>query len=293
MNHRNLLAGAAIAAIGAVSAQAAFAQDRLGARPGLNPVQSQIGTAAAGERIEDIELRTQRELALAQDEARFGTSGIPQGFRGTLSFTGVATAGNTETTDVGIGGRFTLGQGVINHTFGLAVEYGEAENVRDRNRVLGIYDLSYDLSDRFYVFGLARGEYDEFASRNEVDAFAGVGPGFRILNQPDLAWRVQAGPGVRYTEEIGDGDTETELAGILSSRFYYQVTNDMFVTNDTDVLHSNADTLVSNEIALNTRIAGPISGRVGLRTDYSTDPAEGQKSTDNRLTVGVVYSFAP
>jgi putative salt-induced outer membrane protein len=294
MKNRRLLSGAATAALVLTGAQAAYAQDsRLGTRPAASAVQSQIGTTDASESIQDIELRTQRELALAQDEARFGTSGIPQGFRGSLSFTGVATAGNTETTDVGIGGRFTLGQGAINHTFGLAVEYGEAENVRDRNRVLGIYDLSYDLSDRFYVFGLARGEYDEFASRNEVDAFAGVGPGFRILNQPDLAWRVQAGPGVRYTKEIEDGDTETELAGILSSRFYYQVTNDMFVTNDTDVLHSSADTLVSNEIALNTRIAGPISGRVGLRTDYSTDPAEGQKSTDNRLSVGVVYSFAP
>lgn len=292
MTKPKLLAGAAVAAIAVVAAQAAFAQDsRLGTRPVASPVQSQIGTATAGESIEDIELRTQREIAQAEDEARFGTSGIEQGFRGSLSLTGVATSGNTETVDVGVGGRFTLGQGPINHSFGVAVEYGEAENVRDRNRVLGIYDLSYDLTPRIYVFGLARGEYDEFASRNEVDAFFGVGPGYRIFNQPELAWRVQAGPGVRYTKNVDTGDDETELAGILSSRVYYQVTDDMFVTNDTDLLYSEADTLISNEIALNTRIAGPIAGRVGLRTDYSTDPAEGQKSTDNRLSVGVVYSF--
>lgn len=292
MNHRTLMAGAAALALGAAFSPAAFAQDsRLGTRPGANVVQGQIGATGVNENIEDIELRTQREIAQAEDEARFGNSGVPQGFRGGLSLTGVATSGNNETVDLGIGGRFTIGQDRINHTFGVSVEYGEAEDVRDRNRVLGIYDLSYDLTDRFYAFGILRGEYDEFASRNEVDVFGGVGPGFRVLNTPELAWRVQAGPGVRFSKNVDTGDENTDLAGILSSRFYYQVTNDMFVTNDTDLLYSEEDTLISNEIALNTRIAGPLSGRVGLRTDYSTEPAEGQKSTDNRLALGVVYSF--
>lgn len=292
MAHIRLLSGVAAVAVGLSAAGAVQAQDgRLGVRPGVSAVQGEIGIAGGSESVEDIELRTQREIAQAEDEARFGNSGVPQGFRGSLALTGVATTGNTETVDLGIGGRFTLGQGALNHTFGLAVEYGEAENVRDRNRVLGIYDLNYDLTDRVYVFGLGRGEYDEFASRNEVDVFAGVGPGYRILNSPTLAWRVQAGPGVRYTKNVDNGDTNTDLAGILSSRFYYQVANDVFVTNDTDVLYSEVDTLVSNELALNTRIVGPISGRVGLRTDYSTEPAAGQKSTDNRMSIGVVYSF--
>ncbi|MBA3325234.1 MAG: DUF481 domain-containing protein [Rhodobacteraceae bacterium] len=291
MTSHRLLTGAAALAIGLGGGFAASAQDRLGDRPSTSAVQSQIGATGVDQNIEDIELRTQREIAQSSDDARFGSSGVPQGFRGALSLTGVATSGNNETVDLGIGGRFTIGQGAINHTFGLSVEYGEAENVRDRNRVLGIYDLSYDLTPRVYVFGIARGEYDEFASRNEVDAFGGVGPGFRVFNTPELAWRLQAGPGVRYTKNVDTGDTNTDLAGIASSRFYYQVTNDMFVSNDTDLIYSSEDTLISNEIALNTRIAGPISGRVGLRTDYSTEPAEGQKSTDNRLAVGVVYSF--
>jgi putative salt-induced outer membrane protein len=294
MTHFKLLAGAAAVALFAGGAQVAFAQDSrpgLGTRPVASPVQSTISGTAATESIEDIELRTQREIALAEDEARFGTSGVPEGFRGGLSLTGVATDGNTDTVDVGLGGRFTLGQGPINHTFGVSVEYGESDDERDRNRALGVYDVSYDLTPRAYVFGLGRGEYDEFGSRNEQDYFLGAGPGFRIFNQPELAWRVQAGPGVRYTKDIEDGDTATDLAGIVSSRIYYQVTDDMFVSNDTDVLYSDVDTLISNELALNTRIAGPISGRVGLRTDYSTDPADGQESTDNRLSLGVVYSF--
>ncbi len=290
MTTSKFLMSAAVAAMGVAVAPAAFAQG-IGDRPTASAVQSQIGVTTADESIEDIELRTERELARAEDDARFGTSGVPEGFAGSLALTGVASSGNSDLVDVGAAGRFTLGQGALNHSFGLAVEYGESEDVRDNNRVLGIYDLSYDLTPRFYVFGIGRGEYNEFASRNEWDLFAGVGPGVRVLNQDNVAWRLQAGPGVRYTKNVNSGVENTNIAGIASSRFYYQVTNDMFLTNDTDVITSEVDTLVSNELALNTRIAGPLSGRVGWRVDYSTDPAEGQESTDNQLSLGVVYAL--
>lgn len=286
-----LLAGSVMAGLCGVQAAHAQVDGRLGTRPPPSAVATATGTAAVSEDIEDIELRTQRELQAAEDEARFGTSGVPQGFRGSLSLTGVATEGNSETIDVGLGGRFTLGQGAINHSLGIALEYGEADGERDRNRYLAIYDLNYDFTPRIYAFGLARAQYDEFAPLNEQDVFLGVGPGYRIFNRPELAWRVQAGPGVRYTKSVDTGETNTDLAGILSSRFYYQLNESVFLTNDTDVLHSDVDTLISNEVALNSRIAGPISGRVGLRTDYSTDPAEGQESTDNRLSLGVVYTL--
>jgi putative salt-induced outer membrane protein len=296
MLHHRLLAGAAVAALGFAGAQAASAQSRpLDTRPGLSPVQATIGGATT-ESIEDVQIRTERELARAEDEARFGTAGVPEGFRGSVFATGVWETGNNDNVDLGVGGRFTLGQAPISHTLGFGVEYGSSDDVRDRNRVLGIYDLNYNFTDQFYAFGLARGVYDEFASTNEVDAFAGVGPGWRVIAQPDLAWRVQAGPGVRYTKDVVTGDTETELAGIASSRFYWQASQDVFFTNDTDVLYSDAaEWQVSNEAALNTRLAGPLSARVGLRTDWSSDPSVEngvqRDSTDNRLSFGIVYTL--
>lgn len=290
MAHHSLVAGAAALALTISGVGAAWGQVGVGTRPPVSAVGTATG-AQLGEDIEDIQMRTERELAQAEDDARFGLSGTQDGFGGSVSLTGLSTWGNSDAIDAGLAGRFTLGQGAINHSLGFAVEYGEADGDRDRNRVLGIYDVTYDLSPQIYAFGLARGQYDEFAARNEQDFFAGVGPGIRLINQPNLAWRVQAGPGVRYTKDIDSGDTETELAAIASSRAYFQATDAIFLTNDTDVLYSDVDTLVSNELAVNSRLAGPLSARVGLRTDYSTDPAPGQKSTDNRLTLGVVYSF--
>ena len=288
MTQNRLLAGAAIIALGFAGTTAAQAQV-VGERPPLSPVQAGIGIGI-DEDIEDIEIRTQRELARAEDRARFGTAAVPAGFGGSLAFTGLANWGNTDDVAVGAAGRFTLGQGALNHSFGFAVDYAETDNDRSTNRVLGIYDLTYDVTQQIYAFGLVRGQYDEFASQ-DIDVFAGVGPGIRVIQTEAVAWRVQAGPGVRYIRSNEDRESETEFAGIASSRAFFRVTPDMFVTNDTDLLHSDVDTLVSNELALNTRLAGPLSARVGLRTDWRSDPEPGFDSTDNALTVGVVYSF--
>ncbi|CAN5598907.1 DUF481 domain-containing protein [soil metagenome] len=291
MTHHRMLAGAAVLALGVGAAQAVVAQERIGVRPPASPVQTITGQRIVTDELADIELRTQRELAQAEDQARFGTAAVQPGFRGSLSATGNWTRGRPETIDFALGGRFTLGQGAINHSFGTTIEYGESAGERDRQRILGIYDVTYDLTPQLYIFGLGRGQYDEFANNFDRDFFVGAGPGFRIINTQELAWRVQAGPGYRYTRSVETGDTNDDLAGILSSRAFIGVTPDIFVTNDTDVLHSDADTLVSNELAVNTRLAGPLSGRVGLRTDYTTDPVPGQRSTDNALTFGIVYSF--
>lgn len=294
MKHQRLLAGAAIVLLAA--SQAAYAQTGIGARPPVSPVGAAIGTDL-DETVDDLELRTQRELARAEDQARFGTAAVPPGLGGSFSLTGVATWGNTDTVDVGAAGRITLGMAPINHSFGFAIEYGESEGERERNRLLGIYDGTYDFTPQLYGFGLVRGQYDEFAALNERDVFVGAGPGFRVINQENVAWRVQAGPGFRHTRNIETGDTSNDFAGIASSRFFYRISDDVFVTNDTDVIYSDVDTLVSNELALNTRLTGPLSARVGLRTDYTTDPAfdadlgTTRRSTDNRLTLGVVYSF--
>lgn len=282
MKQTNLLGGAAII-LGLTATGYAFAQDR------VTPISTVSGTTRITETIDDIEEDTADSFDQSSDEARFGTAGVPDGFRGSVFASGAASSGNTDTLDFGLGARFTYGQGRLNHTFGVAVEYGEDDDERNENRIFGIYDLNYDLTDRFYAFGLARAQYDEFNSI-EQDYFIGAGPGYRIFNERDLAWRVQVGPGVRYTKDQL-GNEETEVAGIFSSRLFYQFSPAAFVTNDTDVLFSEVDAVVANDLALNVSLTGPLSLRTALRTEYSTDPLPGLDDTDNTISAALVYSI--
>ncbi|WP_308917822.1 DUF481 domain-containing protein [Jannaschia sp. LMIT008] len=247
------------------------------------------GVERLDDRIDDITDDVNDEFDRGVDDERFSTNGVPQGFRGSaaLQFSGVD--GNTDTSDLSAAARITYGIGEWSHSFGLAAEFGEGNGVRNEEKFFGIYEGSRSFTPQLYAFGTGRFEYDDFATV-ERDAFLGAGLGYRIVNTPDVAWRVQAGPGVRYTD-LQNGDDETEFAGILSSRFFYGFSDTVSLTNDTDVLSSDENTLVTNDFGVNFKVSDTLSTRLSYRTDYNSDPLDGFESTDNRLGVALVVGF--
>ncbi|MEZ5778162.1 MAG: DUF481 domain-containing protein [Paracoccaceae bacterium] len=251
--------------------------------------QTLIGDRALDDRISDIEIETQREMARSKDSVRYTFGTGERSTRGSLSATYSGATGNTDTQDFAAGGRYQMRFGPWTHGLGFAFKYGEANSVKNEENAFVIYDVTRSFSDRFYVFGVGRLEVDDFAS-NKKDAFVGFGPGYRLINTDDVAWRVQAGVGARYTE-LQNGVDDTEAAAILSSRLFYRISDTVALTNDTDILGSDVNTLFTNDIGVNFELGGALSTRIGYRTEYDTDPLPGLKHTDNTLNVSLIYSF--
>lgn len=268
---------AALAAVCASLAGGAFAQGVL------------VGTEALDERIDDLRRDIDEDLAEAEDDQRFGQPQYERGWSGSFALGLAATSGNTDTGDLTFAGRFQHGAGPWNHTIGIGGEFAEDNGVRNKEEAFATYDVNRYLNERLYVFGLGSLTYDNFAT-NEWDAFLGAGPGYRVIAQDDMTWRVQAGPGLRYLRDQDGGDS-TDLAAILSSRFYRELTDTTFLTNDTDVLWSDTDTRVVNDFGVNFRVSDQLSTRVSYRTDYNSDPLPGFEHTDNRLGVSLVVGF--
>lgn len=256
----------------------AIAQDRI------------TGIRDLNDRIGDIEYDVERDLRRSEDAARFGYPEYQPGFSGNASLGFSTQDGNTETEDLSIGVRMRYAQGQWVQTFGLVYDYSETEGVRNEETAFAIYDGNYYFNEQFYVFALARATRDDLADEaGEVsrDGFFGVGPGFRIINQPNVAWRVQAGIGVSYLED-GLGDDETEEGYIASSRFYYEFNEGMFLTNDTDVLSSDTALRANNDLSVNFRVTDAVSTRISYFTDYNDSR---DIETDNRLGVSLVVGF--
>ncbi len=264
-------------ALAAVLAAPAFAQGRL------------IGTEALDDQIEEIERDVSTDLARGEDAQRFGPYNVPQGWRGSVALTGSASTGNTDVGDVSAAGRLTFGHGPYSHTFGLAFEYGEANGVKNEEKFFAIYEGSRYFTPEFYAFGVGRYEYDGFAT-NEHDAFIGVGPGYRVVNSENVTWRVQAGPGARFITPA-TGPATTEFAGIASSRLWFKINENVSLTNDTDVLGSDSNTLVTNDFGINVKMSDNLATRVSYRTDYNSDPLPGFVNTDNTIGVSLVVGF--
>ena len=265
------------------------------------PVAAQTtvtGITDLNDRIDDITTEVQRDQRRGEDTDRFGNTGVKQGFGGSFALSASGTSGNTDKGTVSGAGRLTYGVGDWSHLAGVAVEYGEANGTKNEEKFFATYEASRYFNPQLYAFALGRFQYDglltgesnEIRPGSETDAFLGFGPGYRVINQPNMTWRVQAGPGVRYFKDADD-NSDTEVGFIASSRFFYGITDSVAFTNDTDVLGSDVNTIVSNDAGVNFKVSNSLSTRFSYRTDYNTDPTPGLKSTDNTIGASLVIGF--
>ncbi|SCY96845.1 DUF481 domain-containing protein [Paracoccus tibetensis] len=320
MKKVTLLTGTA--AMLAVLSAPAFAQTE------ISTGADATGISRIDDRIGDIEDAVTDSFDRDQDADRFGPADRRTGLFGTMSLSYTGRTGNTENQDLAIAGRINNNEGAFAQSVGLSIEFGEDDfGNKDQEEVNAIYDAQYYFNDQFYAFALGRisqnglvdgvrnspSQSDEdFAaefSDFRRDAFLGFGPGYRVINTPDTAWRVQAGVGVRYAQTgaayagtdsfiDGDGDlvvtgadtsSNTDVGYIASSRFYHRFNETVFITNDTDWLgSSDIDDVISNELGVNFRVSDQLATRVSYTTEYQENR---EIRTNNRLGVAVVYGF--
>ena len=252
-----------------------------------------LGLKQIDDRIVDIERDVADDMARSNDAARFGNPEFRPGLSGSASLAYSGKTGNNESQDMTLGLRLRDARGQFVQTLGAVVDFQETDNTSTKKDVFFIYDASYYFDDRFYAFAMARLRSDGLAKNTGNagdtyrDGFIGFGPGYRVVNEPNVTWRVQAGIGASYLK-YGDNTSETEKAGIVSSRFFYQINDNVFVTNDTDVVKSKSALRANNDLGLNFKVTDSLSTRISYLTEYNESR---NIRTDNKLGVAVVFGF--
>lgn len=300
------LAGAT--ALAASFAVPAFAQSETSA--GANAV----GISQVNEDMKDLERDVRDDFARSEDAYRFGNPDQRQGTFGSVALSYTGSTGNSENQDFNLSGRLSHNQGAFSQSVGILLQYGDnnAGN-KDTEKTFVIYEGMYNFNERFYGFALGRLATDALANdpvtlssgetfasldgRLKRDAYFGVGPGYRVINNDTTAWRVQAAVGIRYTKAVDvidpvaetfDYDSNTDVGYLLSSRFYHRINDNFFLTNDTDYLTSDANDTITNELGLNFKMTEAFATRVSYKTEYVSDRSI---RTDNTLGVSLVYGF--
>lgn len=98
---------------------------------------------------------------------------------------------------------------------------------------------------------------------------------------------VQAGVGVAYLDH-GDGVDETEPGLIVASRICMQLSENAFLTSDTEVLSSGTVLRASNDFGVQQRASDAVPAQLSLVTEYNDSRAI---RTDNKLAISLVYGF--
>lgn len=272
------------------------------------------GISQVGDQMRDVEESVRDDFARSSDAYRFGNPELRQGMFGSVALSYTGRSGNSQNQDFSLSGRLSYNQGAFSQSVGLLLEYGEDNNGdQDTEKTYTIYEGMYNFNDRFYGFALGRlstdaladdpvslSDGDTFADldgRLKRDAYFGVGPGYRILSTDNVAWRMQAAVGIRYTKQVDVIDpvaetldlvSDTSIGYLVSSRFYYKFSDTFFVTNDTDYLTSDSNDTVTNDLGLNLQVSKAFATRISYKTEYVSDR---EIRTDNTLGVSLVYGF--
>ena len=311
MKTLSILLGAT--ALAAAVSSPVFAQTEFA--PGSNVT----GVSNLDDRLDDIEDAVQDDFDRSADRSRFGRPDAREGLFGSVAVTYTGRDGNDENQDFSLAGRLSNNAGAFQQSVGILLEYAEDDNGDSETEDTSvIYDGNYYFNDKVYAFILGRvstdglaEDYDElnpgdfdsvegyndevlsYEGRAKRDAFVGIGPGYRIVNNDQTAWRVQAGVGVRYSQTVdfaqADGlESNTDTGYIASSRFYHKFNDTFFLTNDTDYLTSDINDLATNELGLNFKMSDNFATRVSYKTEYNS---ERDIRTDNTLGVSLVVGF--
>lgn len=248
------------------------------------------GIDSVDDRIDDIDREARVDLDRGNDTFRYGSPEYREGLSGSASLGYSGKTGVTDSSEFSLGARLRLANGPMVQTLGLVLDFAESGSVKTKEDLFAIYDANYYFDDNFYGFALGRVKTDglaETAGAVKTDAFVGVGPGYRIINTPDLSWRLQAGIGVSYLKD-GTGTSDTETGYIASSRLFWRMSETLFAINDTDVLKSDSALRVNNDLGFNVKMSDMFATRVSYLTEYNDSRAV---RTENKLGVSLVYSF--
>lgn len=248
------------------------------------------GVSTLDERIDDIDRAIQTDLDRANDTYRNGAPEFRDGMSGSASLGFAGKTGAIDSDELSIGARLRFANGPLVQNLGLVIDRAETGGVVGKEDAFAIYDANYFFDDSFYGFVLGRVKYDGLATKAgqiQTDAFIGIGPGVRLINTPDVSWRVQAGLGMSFLRDGTDVDTK-ESGVIASSRLYVRLSDMLFATNDTDVLKTDSALRLNNDLGLNVKMTDQFATRISYLSEFNDSRAV---ETENKLGVSLVYSF--
>ena len=292
-----------------ISAHAFAAEDPLNP---TNDINDKI--TATEEAVDD-------NFALSGDTQRFNNTQYDQNWKGSLSGsyskfnngrdeTSIATGEVVDSSSASIGARLTKGTGKWNHTIGLSYELSDITtkgNTDDSNSEEAniSYEVNRALSDRFYVFGLGTATFSGGIS-DDFDGVVAFGPGYRIVNNDNMTWRVQAGASYNYASQnlidnvtnlsLTDAVKTQEAGTMASSRFWYKLSDTAAITNDTDFFYTKSNTSATNDLGVTFKVTDAFSTRIGYRVEFDDFSSEDISNVDysgstNKFTTAVVYGF--
>ncbi len=232
------------------------------------------------------------EAIAHQAELEAAVAALKPHWSAKLEFGGNATEGNSDTLT--FTGRFDLVRKTSDDLlrFYLAGNYGEQNNKRSRNEILGGIKYENMLSERWYWYARTEMEYDEFENLDLRTTIA-AGGGYYWLKEPDHELKTGLGVGFRH-ESYNTGVSNDNA--VLDLGLDYRIDIKTWAQFTHSLVYSPAfDEINDYRLKLDTALAIPLANsdvwklKLGVKNEYNSQPQSGLERLDNMYYANLVF----
>lgn len=211
-------------------------------------------------------------------------------WKGEIDLGGSYTKGNSDA--LALYGAFKLNKEGLRwrHALSARGDYARSNGERSTDKDTAAYQPQYKIDDRLYAYGL--GQFD----RDTILGFhyrltEGVGLGYTVLPGPRAKLSLEAGPALRQTRYIEAGGRDNRVAGRGSVNFLWKPNPVLQLSQIAAIYVQHDDTNITSTTALDTKLFGPLKGRLTYNLTYEQDTPVSARSFDTITTASLVFAF--
>lgn len=209
---------------------------------------------------------------------------------GKAQASGQLSTGNSENASIGILVDAKRSTQRLTHNFKGYIDLGESNGVTNQKRWGGSYQLDVNVSDRSYAYGRVSFDEDQFTGF-DYRMFGGLGLGYYFKQADEFTWKVEGGPGYRYSPIADSKEIDQSFALYASNEFIWLIREGVKFEQDVTVTWTEPTTTIESVSSLTTKIWGDISTGLSFEYRYETDPPEDSENTDTIAKASLIYGF--
>ncbi|MCG8466437.1 MAG: DUF481 domain-containing protein [Xanthomonadales bacterium] len=202
----------------------------------------------------------------------------------------VLSRGNSDTETINANAQIKYTPEQWEHD--LRVEWLQARDNGENTakRFNAAFNSRYQFQDDAYAYAALRYDDDEFSGFNYQGSVS-LGYGRFLINNERHVLKVEAGPGLRLSEPVSSGETESELIarGVLD--YAWKLSDNADLSNVFLVETGENNTFFENKLALTTGITDALRLKLGLSVRRNSNVPADRENTDYLTTANLVYQF--
>ncbi|MEM9616368.1 MAG: DUF481 domain-containing protein [Pseudomonadota bacterium] len=237
-----------------------------------------------------VEVETDEDGPPASEEASNGGVFALSPWDGKIETSALFSSGNSDNSAVGVLIDAARKDGKFVHNFDAFFNLGASEGILNQKRWGAAYKLDYNFGERTYAYGRFSYEEDEF-SGFDYRLFAGAGLGHFLFRSDPFTWKVEGGPGFRYSPIDDTREIDQQFAAYAASETDWVIREGVLFEQDFAVTYTDITTTLQSVSSLSTKLWGSISTGVSFEYRRETNPPAGRQNTDTIAKAAVSYGF--